>query len=139
MEPLKTSYCGSTFIIDPNKQKILLIYHKKFQNWIQPGGHLKEGESPEEGAIRQAYEETGVRVKLVYQKPFMVEEYNNFAGNIIDYQYVAVPVTDNQTLVNSEESFTLDWFSLEELEHIPVFPDVKTKAKIFLTPGFHTE
>ncbi|MEG1494844.1 MAG: NUDIX domain-containing protein [Bacilli bacterium] len=139
MEPLKTSYCGSTFIIDLNKQKILLIYHKKFQNWIQPGGHLKEGESPEEGAIRQAYEETGVRVKLVYQKPFMVEEYNNFAGNIIDYQYVAVPVTDNQTLVNSEESFTLDWFSLEELEHIPVFPDVKTKAKIFLTPGFHTE
>lgn len=137
MEPLKTTYCGSTFIIDPKRQKILLIYHKRFQNWIQPGGHLRPGETPEAGAIRQAFEETGVKVKLLKNKPFIIEEYNNFVGHIIDYQYVAVPVEDNQPLVNSEESFTLDWFSLEELEHIPVFPDVKTKARMFLTPGYH--
>lgn len=137
MEPLKTTYCGSTFIIDPKRQKTLLIYHKKFQNWIQPGGHLRPGETPEVGAIRQAFEETGVKVKLLKNKPFIIEEYNNFVGHIIDYQYVAVPVEDNQPLVNSEESFTLDWFSLEELEHIPVFPDVKTKVRMFLTPGYH--
>lgn len=137
MEPLKTTYCGSTFIIDPKRQKILLIYHKRFQNWIQPGGHLRPGETPEAGAIRQAFEETGVKVKLLKNKPFIIEEYNNFVGHIIDYQYVAVPVEDNQPLINSEESFTLDWFSLEELEHIPVFPDVKTKARMFLTPGYH--
>ena len=137
MEPLKKSYCASTFIIDPKRQKILLIYHKKFQNWIQPGGHLAEGENPEDGAIREAYEETGIKIKLVQKKPFMIEEYHNFVGNIIDYQYLATPVTDNQELVNSRESFAVDWFSLKELETIPVFPDVKTKARMFLTPGHY--
>lgn len=136
MEPMKKSYCGSTFIIDPKRNKILLMYHKKFQNWIQPGGHLKEGETPEEGAIRQAFEETGIKVKLVEGKPFIIEEYQNFAGDLIDYQYLAFPDGDNQQLINSEESFDVDWFSLEELNHIPVFPDVKTKARMFLTPGY---
>ncbi len=128
----KTEYCASTFIIDEENQKILLIYHKKFQNWVQPGGHLKEGESPEEGAVRKAFEETGIHVKLVTGKPFIVEEYNNFVGDLIDYQYLAVPTEPNQELKNSDASFDIDWFSLEELDRIPIFPDVKTKARMFL-------
>lgn len=139
MEAIKRSQCSSTFIIDPKTKRILLIYHKKFQNWIQPGGHLRPGESPEAGAVREAFEETGIKVRLVKNKPFIIEEYNNFVDNIIDYQYVAVPVEDNQVLINSEESFSLDWFTLEELDQIPVFPDVKTKAKMFLTPGYDFE
>lgn len=137
LRPLEKVYCASTFIINPKNQKILLMYHKKFQNWIQPGGHLLEGESPEKGAIREAYEETGVKVRLVEEKPFIIEEYHNFMGDIIDYQYLAVPISDHQELVNSEESFAVDWFSLKELETIPVFPDVKTKARMFLTPGHY--
>lgn len=139
MKPLEKVYCASAFIIDAERQKILLMYHKKFQNWIQPGGHLLEGESPEEGAVREAYEETGIKVKLVEKKPFVIEEYHNFIGDIIDYQYLAVPLDTNQELVNSEESFAVDWFSLKELETIPVFPDVKTKARMFLTPGPYFE
>lgn len=131
----RSQYCASTFIIDEENQKVLLIYHKKFQNWIQPGGHLKEGESPEEGALREAFEETGLHVKLVTGKPFIVEEYNNFVGNLIDYQYLAVPADKTEELVNSNESFDIDWFSLKDLETIPVFPDVKTKVKMFLRPN----
>ncbi len=128
-------YCASTFIVNKERTKICLIYHKKFQNWIQPGGHLIEGETPAEGAIREAKEETGLDVQLVTGKPFMIEEYRNFVGDLHDYQYLAEPVDETQKLVNSDESFDVDWFSLEDLKTIPVFPDVKTKARMFLRPN----
>ena len=56
MREKSKDYCASTFIISKDRTKICLIYHKKFQNWIQPGGHLIEGETPQEGAVREAKE-----------------------------------------------------------------------------------
>jgi 8-oxo-dGTP pyrophosphatase MutT (NUDIX family) len=40
--------------------KILLIFHPYIQQWMQPGGHIDEGEMPVEAAIREVFEETGV-------------------------------------------------------------------------------
>ena len=39
--------------------KVLLILHPYINSWFQPGGHIDEGESPIEAAIREVYEETG--------------------------------------------------------------------------------
>lgn len=39
--------------------KVLLIFHPYIKRWFQPGGHIDEGESPIEAAIREVYEETG--------------------------------------------------------------------------------
>ena len=39
--------------------KALLIFHPYIKRWFQPGGHIDEGESPIEAAIREVYEETG--------------------------------------------------------------------------------
>ena len=40
-------------------EKVLLIFHSYIKRWFQPGGHIDEGESPVEAAIREVYEETG--------------------------------------------------------------------------------
>ncbi|MBU3624782.1 NUDIX domain-containing protein [Polynucleobacter sp. JS-Safj-400b-B2] len=39
--------------------KVLLIFHPYIKRWFQPGGHIDEGDSPIETAIREVYEETG--------------------------------------------------------------------------------
>lgn len=44
-------------------RKILLVFHKKLQRFIQPGGHFEKTDvSPQEAAQREVQEETGVTV-----------------------------------------------------------------------------
>jgi 8-oxo-dGTP pyrophosphatase MutT (NUDIX family) len=52
---------GDAVIVSPDLKKILLIYHKRFANWQQPGGHWDPGEDgPWLTAEREAAEETGL-------------------------------------------------------------------------------
>ncbi len=42
----------------------LLIFHPYIKRWFQPGGHIDEGDSPIEAAIREVCEETGYVCEL---------------------------------------------------------------------------
>ena len=53
--------------------KVLLIRHPYLGLWIQPGGHIDEGETPESAAIRETQEETGVLCELVWQENSLVD------------------------------------------------------------------
>ena len=48
---------GSAVVIGP--RGVLLHLHKRLGLWLQPGGHIDEGETPEEAALREVREETG--------------------------------------------------------------------------------
>jgi 8-oxo-dGTP pyrophosphatase MutT (NUDIX family) len=55
---------GSAIILSPDKKRVLLIYHKLFQVWQQPGGHWETDEpDPLSAAKREAIEETNVAIK----------------------------------------------------------------------------
>ena len=58
-------FCASVFVVDPKTKKLLLVFHKKFHKWVQPGGHIEDNETPEETASREVYEETGLKIKLL--------------------------------------------------------------------------
>ncbi len=69
-EPLNTRgnfkghIAGDAIIFSPDLKKILLIYHKHSNRWQQPGGHWDPDEiGPWLTAKREAFEETGVRIK----------------------------------------------------------------------------
>ncbi len=40
------------------------MHHKLIGAWLPPGGHLEPFELPHEAAVREAYEETGIRVEV---------------------------------------------------------------------------
>lgn len=42
------------------QERPLLSYHSKHQAWETQGGHIEEGETPEEAARRELFEESGV-------------------------------------------------------------------------------
>ena len=50
------------------EKKVLLHRHRKLGMWLPPGGHIEEGELPDEAAVREVFEETGLRVELVGER-----------------------------------------------------------------------
>lgn len=128
-------FCASVFIIDPITKKILLIMHRKNKKWTQPGGHIEDDETPEETALREAYEETGLKVSIIgerfpreedYIRPLGIQKNRKINGDlIIDIIYVAVPNNDYEPVVLKKEATDIGWFTRKELDSIDCFPDIK--------------
>lgn len=49
---------GSLFIVNPSRTKILLMFHKKLQMWIQFGGHADGKVDIRNVAVREFHEES---------------------------------------------------------------------------------
>lgn len=45
--------------------RVLVIHRPAYDDWTLPKGHLDPGEGPEEAAVREVEEETGVRARIV--------------------------------------------------------------------------
>ena len=48
--------------------KVLLHRHRKLDMWLPPGGHIEQDELPDDAAVREVLEETGVEVELVGER-----------------------------------------------------------------------
>lgn len=54
-------FTASAFVLSPEEDALLLIFHGKLDRWLQPGGHLEPGDAdPLAAARREVGEETGL-------------------------------------------------------------------------------
>lgn len=56
-------------IIVVQDDQVLLVHHRKLDQWLPLGGHIELDEDPEAAALREAREESGLEVELVGQRP----------------------------------------------------------------------
>ena len=63
----KIDFTLSIFIVQ--KDRVLLHVHKKLGIWLPPGGHIELDEDPNQAALREAQEETGLDIELVDDAP----------------------------------------------------------------------
>jgi 8-oxo-dGTP pyrophosphatase MutT (NUDIX family) len=70
---------ASAYIINPQKESLLLLKHKALNRWLQPGGHIDATDnSIVNAALREAEEETGIpatRLRLVSKDIFDVDSH----------------------------------------------------------------
>lgn len=138
---MKKHFCVSVFVFSKENRKFLLIDHKKLGKWVQPGGHVEENEDPEEAALREVYEETGIKVKLIGERvpfdsdyicPLAIQKHEVEENHIhIDIIYVAHPIDNDSLKMNENETNGIGWFSLEEIlsDDFNTFDDVKSMCR----------
>jgi 8-oxo-dGTP diphosphatase len=95
-------------------------------HWTMPGGAMEWGETPEETALRELEEETGLWARLgavvgVFSRWYTAQEsWRGEAGHTIGIVYEATNVTGK--LRTSFDPGTTDaaaWFSVEEARSVP--------------------
>ncbi|HYF79547.1 MAG TPA: NUDIX hydrolase [Symbiobacteriaceae bacterium] len=65
MSEVTRDFTVATFVLHDGK--VLLLWHRKLSMWLPPGGHIDPNELPDEAAVREVKEETGLDVVLLSQ------------------------------------------------------------------------
>lgn len=143
---MNKEFCASIFVINPETKKLLLVKHREFKKWVQPGGHLEYNETPEETAVREVYEETGIKVKLLgerfpreddFIRPLGIQCNRKDGYMQIDVLYFGVPIGNTEPVVDDPETIAARWFSREELEELNLFEDIKITMDYLLRNYFN--
>lgn len=105
--------------------KFLMVQEAKkkcYGKWNFPAGHLEEGETIYDGAIREIFEETGCRVRLINVLPIINTELENV--NFIFINFVAELVEEDikEMNYNSLRDEKLIKKTLEIFEGNKIYP-----------------
>jgi 8-oxo-dGTP pyrophosphatase MutT (NUDIX family) len=119
----------TTCIFVVQDAKVLLIHHRKLDKWLPLGGHIELDEDPEQAAIREAHEESGLEVELLGERPPTTEPGTRalIPPRFLDIHritdthehigmiYWARPKSGSATLA-AEEHHDIRWCSVADLE-----------------------
>ena len=150
---MKRHFTATAFVVD-SKKRVLLLWHRRLERWMPPGGHVDENETPEDAARRECKEETNLDVEIVgdaqqdlfegnpdegrmLKKPIALllenipesKERNEPAHQHMDFLYLARPLNEDQAEEVTDESDGMQWFTREEVkkldERTEIFANVK--------------
>ena len=95
---MNTEYLAGCVILEEGK--ILLVNEKKDRYWKIPSGKIDPGETPDQTAIRETMEETGLEVRLIKN---LGEHYFKFKGRDFNMTYYLAEIIGGE-LQNKERA-----------------------------------
>jgi 8-oxo-dGTP pyrophosphatase MutT (NUDIX family) len=129
-----------------HNQRVLLHYHRKLGKWLPPGGHVEPNELPDDAAIREVLEETGIRARLLGARGLPIDEPRQLvvpAGiqvesiylghEHIDLVYFAQPDPNDLRAAEVDprlaESDRVGWYAADELATLGANDEIQAWAK----------
>lgn len=122
--------CGYIFYFDPKvavvvvivqNEKVLLVQraHDPGQGkWACPAGFVEHDETPEDAAVREVGEETGLHVRVERLLDVFPKRDHGLADIVIAYQAVIIA----GTLQAADDAADARWFGRDELPELVFYP-----------------
>ena len=136
---------SSGLILSPDREKVLLIYHRLFGAWSFPGGHCDGQDDLTAVALREAREETGLLVQLLCPQmaSFDVLAVSGHRKNgryvsahlHLSCAYLLTAPEDLPLCPNPDETAGAKWFSADNLKTVaephmlPIYQKLIRRAK----------
>jgi 8-oxo-dGTP pyrophosphatase MutT (NUDIX family) len=114
---------GSAWVVSPDRARVLLLHHRKHDQWFQPGGHADGDADILRVALRETSEETGLdpsHVRLVHDRIFDVDVHTIPASprgprhEHFDIRFL-VEMDDDLDIPGNDESHEILWVPLGEV------------------------
>lgn len=121
-------FTGSALVVSEDGQRVLLHHHRKLDRWMQFGGHCDGEEDVLRVAQREAWEESGIEeLRPEFTHPLDIDIHEIPARPAIrepahfhfDIRYLFV-APENAQFVLSDESVEIRWYSVTEIESLPL-------------------
>lgn len=115
---------AGTILVNIENKKIGLIYRKDKIGYEFPKGHLEEGETLEECAIRETEEETGRKNHIVEELETV--RYVTSKGEDVELHfYIAIDDGETNKNIVEEDREENIWAELDEVENKLTFNNLK--------------
>lgn len=134
-QELTRDFTVATFVV--HEDKLLMLYHDKLGMWLPPGGHIEPNELPDEAAVREVWEETGVEVELVGERALPVDYPRQLiiprcvqveriapGHEHVDFVYFARPVGDTRVAPGPGVS-RVGWYTKAQLDRLPLTEEMR--------------
>ena len=111
---------GSVWVVNPARDRVLLLHHRKHDQWFQPGGHADGDADILRVALRETSEETGLNpshIRLIGNDLFDVDIHTVPASvrgpqhEHIDCRFL-VEMDDDIEIPGNDESHQVLWVPL---------------------------
>ena len=104
---------------DNKKVEVLLIRDTRFENWVLPKGHVEDGETIEQAALREIKEEAGVTSATIKYELGRVRRFVEKANEWKTIVYFLINTSNEQPLGKFESEYTeAKWFSIDCLPNM---------------------
>lgn len=110
--------------------QVLVTQHSGHKGWDFPKGHIEEGESAEQAAIREVEEETGVKAEII-EKVGQTEYFYSEDGEKMfkTVTFFLMRYVGEGEATTAWETSDMAWLSPEEVEEKLTFKDTKEMWK----------